>query len=138
MPLPVHPAEAAAPAAGALLDIRQQTQQQRSAQPQQQQQLQQQRGAAAPLAALPNATNLPAAAAPGLCSASKQLLAYSPEQMLALSNKALAELLKGCGLKVGGRKEDLVRRLMEHQRRVRKAASGGGAAAPRTAGAART
>lgn len=83
---------------------------------------------------LPNATNLPAAAAaPGLCRASKQLLAYSPEQMLALSNKALAELLKGCGLKVGGRKEDLVRRLMEHQRRVRKAASGGGAAAPRTA-----
>jgi hypothetical protein len=59
--------------------------------------------------------------------------------MLALSNKALAELLKGCGLKVGGRKEDLVRRLIEHQRRVRKAAAGGaGGAASRTAGAART
>jgi hypothetical protein len=54
--------------------------------------------------------------------------------MMLFSNKKLTELLKGCGLKVAGKKDDMVRRLMEYQRRVRKAAQGSSSTAAAAAG----
>lgn len=73
-------------------------------------------------AATPAATAAAAAAAGGACSTGKELLQYSAEQMMLFSNKKLTELLKGCGLKQAGKKEEMVRRLLEYQRRLRKAA----------------
>jgi len=48
---------------------------------------------------------------------------------MLFSNKKLTELLRGCGCKVTGKKEDLVRRLLEYQRRLKKAAQASSTAA---------
>jgi hypothetical protein len=47
---------------------------------------------------------------------------YSPEQLKAKTNKELADILKSKSLPVTGKKDELIRRIMDFQRSQKRAA----------------